>query len=120
MTVVGAVDCGTNSIRLLVARPGDDGALENLHREMRIVRLGEGVDATGRFTDEAIERTRVALADYVEVMIAEGVDRVRMVATSATRTTSPLRLTTGAWARSGMVCATASVRTVKASPDRWT
>lgn len=88
MTVVGAVDCGTNSIRLLVARPGDDGALEDLHREMRIVRLGEGVDATGRFTDEAIERTRVALADYVEVMIAEGVDRVRMVATSATRDAS--------------------------------
>ena len=56
MTVVGAVDCGTNSIRLLVARPGPDGKLVDLHREMRIVRLGQGVDATGQFADEAIER----------------------------------------------------------------
>ncbi len=83
--IVGAVDCGTNSIRLLVARPDESGRLIDLHREMRVVRLGEGVDATGRFLDEAIERTRVALADYVEVMISQGVQRVRMVATSATR-----------------------------------
>ena len=85
MTVVGAVDCGTNSIRLLVARPGPDGKLVDLHREMRIVRLGQGVDATGQFADEAIERTRSALADYVETMKSLGVQRLRMVATSATR-----------------------------------
>ncbi|MEO9328462.1 Ppx/GppA phosphatase family protein [Gordonia aurantiaca] len=88
MTVVGAVDCGTNSIRLLVARPGPDGRLVDLHREMRIVRLGHGVDATGRFAPESIERTRVALADYVKTMESFGVEKVRMVATSATRDAS--------------------------------
>ena len=87
MTVVAAVDCGTNSIRLLVAEEAAPpaGGLRDLHREMRVVRLGQGVDATGQFADEAIERTRVALADYVDVMRALGVERVRMVATSATR-----------------------------------
>ena len=88
MTVVGAVDCGTNSIRLLVARPGSDGRLVDLHREMRVVRLGYGVDATGQFAPESIERTRVALADYVETMESLGVEKVRMVATSATRDAS--------------------------------
>lgn len=82
--VVAAVDCGTNSIRLLVAR-GSDSGLEDLHREMRVVRLGQGVDATGTFADEAIERARIALADYVKIMTAHGVNAVRMVATSATR-----------------------------------
>lgn len=83
--VVGAVDCGTNSIRLLVARPDEGGGLTDIRREMRVVRLGEGVDATGRFREEAIERTRSALAVYVDQMREVGVDRVRMVATSATR-----------------------------------
>ncbi|PYE19126.1 exopolyphosphatase/guanosine-5'-triphosphate,3'-diphosphate pyrophosphatase [Williamsia limnetica] len=82
--IVAAVDCGTNSIRLLVARAGDSG-LVDLHREMRVVRLGQGVDATGSFADEAIERTRVALADYVATMKQHGVTAVRMVATSASR-----------------------------------
>ncbi len=87
MTRVAAVDCGTNSIRLLVADPAPDaaGGLVDVHREMRVVRLGQGVDATGRFAAEAIERTRVALADYVDFMKSVGVQRVRMVATSATR-----------------------------------
>lgn len=85
MTTVAAVDCGTNSIRLLVASAEPPGTLVDLHREMRIVRLGQGVDATGRFADEAIDRTRIALADYVEVMRSLQVERVRMVATSATR-----------------------------------
>ncbi|GAB33755.1 Ppx/GppA phosphatase family protein [Gordonia otitidis] len=90
MTVVAAVDCGTNSIRLLVAdeEPSagrDRPRLRDLHREMRVVRLGQGVDATGKFADEAIDRTRVALADYVDIMRSLGVERVRMVATSATR-----------------------------------
>lgn len=88
MTIVGAVDCGTNSIRLLVARPGSDGRLVDLHREMRVVRLGYGVDATGQFAPESIERTRVALADYVTTMESLGVEKVRMVATSATRDAS--------------------------------
>lgn len=82
---VGAVDCGTNSIRLLISEVDAAGALSDVHREMRVVRLGEGVDATGRFADAAIDRTRAALADYVDVMVAEGVSAVRMVATSATR-----------------------------------
>ncbi|MFI5537455.1 exopolyphosphatase [Nocardia sp. NPDC051900] len=82
---VAAVDCGTNSIRLLIADVLEDGRLADVHREMRIVRLGQGVDATGSLAPEAIERTRAALADYVALMREAGVGRVRMVATSATR-----------------------------------
>ncbi|HEY0641515.1 MAG TPA: Ppx/GppA phosphatase family protein [Pseudonocardiaceae bacterium] len=85
---VAAIDCGTNSIRLLVAdvgRSGDGTTLRDVHREMRIVRLGQGVDATGMLADEAIERTRAALADYTAVLRRRGAERVRMVATSATR-----------------------------------
>lgn len=79
-----AIDCGTNSIRLLIAdRFG--GRLGDLHREMRIVRLGEGVDATGRFAPQALERTRAALVDYVALVRAHSVRKLRMVATSATR-----------------------------------
>lgn len=81
---VAGIDCGTNSIRLLIADPVD-GRLRDVHREMRIVRLGEGVDATGSFGEQALERTRVALADYAELLAAHDVSRVRMVATSATR-----------------------------------
>ena len=83
---VGAVDCGTNSIRLLVAEgvPGEPG-LTDVTREMRIIRLGEGVDATGRLSDGAIARCRTALADYTATMNEHGVQAVRMVATSATR-----------------------------------
>lgn len=82
---VGAVDCGTNSIRLLIAEPGEDGRLRDVHREMRIVRLGQGVDATGEFAPEALARTETALSDYVDLMREHGVRRVRMVATSAAR-----------------------------------
>ena len=79
---VAAVDCGTNSIRLLIADlPG--GRLRDVHRETRIVRLGQGVDATGRFAPEAIARTRAALEDYAALLREHGVERVRMVATSA-------------------------------------
>ncbi|ALG83975.1 Ppx/GppA phosphatase family protein [Gordonia phthalatica] len=88
MTRVAAVDCGTNSIRLLIADIDDAGTLVDVERDMKVVRLGQGVDATGKFADEAIERTRVELAGYVERMLAAGVERVRMVATSATRDAS--------------------------------
>jgi exopolyphosphatase/guanosine-5'-triphosphate,3'-diphosphate pyrophosphatase len=83
---VGAVDCGTNSIRLLVAEgvPGQPG-LTDVVREMRIIRLGEGVDATGRISEGAISRARTALTDYTKTMADLGVQAVRMVATSATR-----------------------------------
>ena len=84
MSRVGAIDCGTNSIRLLIADVAD-GGLHELHREMRIVRLGQGVDATGEFAPEAIARTRAALADYAALLIRFEVPKVRMVATSATR-----------------------------------
>lgn len=87
MTVarVAGIDCGTNSIRLLVADIADDGTLTDVSRLMRVVRLGEGVDATGRLAPEAIERTRVALTEYADVIRDTGATAVRMVATSATR-----------------------------------
>jgi exopolyphosphatase/guanosine-5'-triphosphate,3'-diphosphate pyrophosphatase len=81
---VAAIDCGTNSIRLLVAE-AVDGQLRDVTREMRIVRLGEGVDRTGSLAAPAVERTRVALVDYAATIAAAGAQRVRMVATSATR-----------------------------------
>jgi exopolyphosphatase/guanosine-5'-triphosphate,3'-diphosphate pyrophosphatase len=81
---VAAIDCGTNSIRLLIA-DRSDGVLHDVHREMRIVRLGEGVDATGRFAPEALARTHAALADYAELLRDHSVSTVRMVATSAAR-----------------------------------
>jgi exopolyphosphatase/guanosine-5'-triphosphate,3'-diphosphate pyrophosphatase len=81
---VAAIDCGTNSIRLLVADVVD-GLVTDVHREMRIVRLGQGVDATMQFAPDALARTHAALADYVELLREYEVGRVRMVATSATR-----------------------------------
>jgi len=84
MNRVAAIDCGTNSIRLLIA-DRVDGRLHDVHREMRIVRLGQGVDATGEFAPEALARTEVALSDYAALLRHFDVDRVRMVATSATR-----------------------------------
>ena len=81
---VGAIDCGTNSIRLLIADVVD-GGLRDVHREMRIVRLGQGVDATGQFAPDALARTQAALTDYAELLRRHSVPRVRMVATSATR-----------------------------------
>jgi exopolyphosphatase/guanosine-5'-triphosphate,3'-diphosphate pyrophosphatase len=84
---VASIDCGTNSIRLLVADlpPDGIGDLVDVDRRMEIVRLGQGVDRTGRLAPEAIERTRVALAGYAGRIRELGAQRVRMVATSATR-----------------------------------
>jgi exopolyphosphatase/guanosine-5'-triphosphate,3'-diphosphate pyrophosphatase len=81
---VAAIDCGTNSIRLLVADVAD-GRLTDVVRRMEIVRLGQGVDRTGRFADDALARTFAALDDYAAVIADTGAGRVRMVATSATR-----------------------------------
>src|SRR3954468_3621905 len=85
MTRVAAIDCGTNSIRLLVADVPPEGAHTDLLRRMEVVRLGQGVDATGRLAPEAIERTRGVLAQYAAQARELGAERVRMVATSATR-----------------------------------
>ncbi|MDG6105422.1 Ppx/GppA phosphatase family protein [Dactylosporangium aurantiacum] len=85
---MAAIDCGTNSVRLLIADAGPDGSLVDVTRQMRIVRLGEGVDRTGRLAEAAIERTRVALVDYAAEIAAAGVARARMVATSASRDAS--------------------------------
>ncbi|TDK94346.1 Ppx/GppA family phosphatase [Mycobacterium paragordonae] len=84
LTRLAGIDCGTNSIRLLIADVEGE-RLRDVHREMRIVRLGQGVDATGEFAPEAIARTRAALVDYAELLRVHEVSRVRMVATSATR-----------------------------------
>lgn len=78
---VAALDCGTNSTRLLVV--GADGS--PLDRQMRITRLGEGVDATHRLAPAAIDRTVAVLAEYRQVMDRLGVGRARLVATSAAR-----------------------------------
>ena len=85
MTRVAAVDCGTNSIRLLIADADGHGGLRDVVRTLRLVRLGEGVDRTGRFGAEALERTLAAVRDYAELCREHHVERIRFVATSATR-----------------------------------
>jgi exopolyphosphatase/guanosine-5'-triphosphate,3'-diphosphate pyrophosphatase len=84
---VAALDCGTNSIRLLVADLEGD-RLTDVIRRMEVVRLGQGVDRTGRLADDALERTFAALDDYAALIASLEVERVRMVATSATRDAS--------------------------------
>lgn len=86
MTRVAAIDCGTNSIRLLVADVDlGAGTLVDLDRRMEVVRLGQGVDRTGRIAPEALERTLAAARTYAEVCEGFGVKHVRFVATSASR-----------------------------------
>ena len=82
---VAAIDCGTNSVRLLIAEQVAGGPVVDVVRQMRIVRLGQGVDRTGRLAAQAIERTRLALAEYADLIRAHPVGAIRMVATSATR-----------------------------------
>ncbi|MCX4778833.1 Ppx/GppA phosphatase family protein [Streptomyces sp. NBC_01264] len=86
MTRVAAVDCGTNSIRLLVADlDRATGELTDLDRRMTVVRLGQGVDKTGRLAPEALARTFAACREYAAVIKELGAERVRFVATSASR-----------------------------------
>ena len=86
---VAAVDCGTNSLRLLVADIDHGRAgLTDVARRMEIVRLGQGVDQTGRLAPEALARTTRVLRDYADVIADTAADAVRMVATSATRDAS--------------------------------
>ncbi len=86
MPRVAAIDCGTNSIRLLVADIDlATGVLTDVVREMEVVRLGQGVDRTGQFAPEALARTLVATERYAKTCRERGVEQVRFVATSATR-----------------------------------
>ena len=80
-----AIDCGTNSIRLLISEVQEDGSLREINRDNIIVRLGQGVDATGRFAEAALDRVDEALGVYADRMIMNGVTDVMMGATSATR-----------------------------------
>jgi exopolyphosphatase / guanosine-5'-triphosphate,3'-diphosphate pyrophosphatase len=83
---VAAVDCGTNSLRLLIADVDSErGELADLHRRMEIVRLGEGVDATGRLAPQALARTFAMLEQFARTIADSGASAVRVVATSATR-----------------------------------
>jgi exopolyphosphatase/guanosine-5'-triphosphate,3'-diphosphate pyrophosphatase len=84
---VAAIDCGTNSIRLLIADLAD-GVLTEVDRRTLIVRLGQGVDATGAFAPEALERTFKVCDQYADAVLAAGVERLRFVATSAARDVS--------------------------------
>lgn len=85
VTRVAAIDCGTNSIRLLVADVAPDGSLTDLVRRMEVVRLGQGVDRTGELAPEALARTLEMTREYAATIAELGAERVRFVATSATR-----------------------------------
>ncbi|GAA1935434.1 exopolyphosphatase [Nocardioides hwasunensis] len=86
MSTVAAIDCGTNSIKILIGRFGESGA-EVLLRDSRVVRLGQGVDRTGMLADEALARTFAAIDEFAETIRRHAVSpqRVRFCATSATR-----------------------------------
>ena len=133
---VAAVDCGTNSIRLLIADVDPDRAtLTDVDRRMEIVRLGQGVDTTGRLAPDALDRTLTALSGYAALVRDQGAEAVRMVATSATRDaanadefvrrvtevlgTGPEVLTGDGEARLSFLGATAELRRRRCRPLTW-
>jgi exopolyphosphatase/guanosine-5'-triphosphate,3'-diphosphate pyrophosphatase len=88
MTRVAAIDCGTNSIRLLIAdlvETPNGPSLTDVLRQMRVVRLGQDVDATGEFAPDALTRTFAAIDEYAQLIREHGATSIRFVATSATR-----------------------------------
>lgn len=85
MTRVAAIDCGTNSTRLLVADADAQGNLTDLYRDMRITRLGQNVDCSGMLSEAALARTFAAAEEYHQKIVELGATRIRVVATSATR-----------------------------------
>ncbi len=87
MSRVAAIDCGTNSIRLLIADI-TDGKFREIIREMEIVRLGQGVDKTNSFHPDAISRTLAATEKFTSLIKSKGVEKIRFCATSATRDAS--------------------------------
>ena len=82
-----AIDCGTNSIRILIADV-IDGRVVDVVREMRTVRLGEGVDASGEFSAAALQRTFMACEEYADLLAQYPVESARFIATSASRDVS--------------------------------
>lgn len=84
VTVAG-IDCGTNSIRLKIARVDADGMHDIVPRTLRVIRLGQDVDKTHRFADEALERAYAAAHEFAGILAEHPVDGLRFVATSATR-----------------------------------
>ena len=84
---IAAIDCGTNTIKLLIGNHTEDG-LEVLARESRMVRLGQGVDATGRLAEEALVRAFAAIDAYADLISEHSVEQLRFCATSATRDAS--------------------------------
>jgi exopolyphosphatase / guanosine-5'-triphosphate,3'-diphosphate pyrophosphatase len=82
---IAAVDCGTNTVKLLIGTITDAGELEVDRRESRMVRLGQGIDRAGEISPEALERAFGAIDEYADLVRAAGVRRVRFCATSATR-----------------------------------
>ena len=98
---VAAVDAGSNSVRLLVASAGEP--LRPVHREMRVTRLGKGVDGSGRLDDDALARTLDCLEEYAERWRSLGATSVRITATSAVRDAADReRFFTGAAERTGV------------------
>ncbi len=100
---VAAIDCGTNTIKLLVGDPQGDP--DGVRRESRMIRLGQGVDATGRLAPEALERAWAAIDEIATIVDEAGVgpDRIRFCATSATRdAANAAEFTAGVHARLGI------------------
>lgn len=83
--IVAGIDCGTNSIRLKIARVDEHGVTDIVPKVLRVVRLGESVDATGRFADSALARVHEAALEFADVLAQHPVQALRFVATSATR-----------------------------------
>ena len=84
VTVAG-IDCGTNSIRLKIARVDGNGMHDIVPRTLRVIRLGQDVDKTHRFADEALDRAYAAAREFADILAGHQVDGLRFVATSATR-----------------------------------
>ncbi|MBM9460683.1 Ppx/GppA family phosphatase [Nocardioides sp. zg-536] len=100
-TPVAAIDCGTNTIKLLVGDPIGDPA--GVRREARMIRLGQGVDATGRLAPEALERAWTAIDEMAAIIESAGVSTIRFCATSATRDAeNAAEFTAGVRARLGI------------------
>jgi exopolyphosphatase/guanosine-5'-triphosphate,3'-diphosphate pyrophosphatase len=81
---IAVVDIGTNSTRLLIARV-EDGRVEELERQSKVTRLGQGVDSTGRLAEEAVERVFAVLDEYKQLIDEVGAERTVALATSAVR-----------------------------------